>query len=97
MEDKEIEKLIEKARQIRIAAIDAIAKSGDGHIGGSMSMVETLTLLYYKYMKVDPKDPAKPDRDRLVLSKTAAHDFHPWLLDCAWRDDRCLRASSPDL
>lgn len=69
MEEKDIIELTEKARQIRIATIDAIGKSGGGHIGGSMSIVETLTILYYKYMRTDPKNPDKRDRDRLVLSK----------------------------
>ena len=69
MEEKDIIELTEKARQIRIDTIDAIGKSGGGHIGGSMSIVETLTILYYKYMRTDPKNPDKRDRDRLVLSK----------------------------
>lgn len=69
MEEKDITELTEKARQIRIDTIDAIGKSGGGHIGGSMSIVEALTILYYKYMRTDPKNPDKRDRDRLVLSK----------------------------
>lgn len=69
MDEQEIEKLTDKALGIRISTIDAIGISGGGHIGGSMSMVEVLTILYYKYMDVDPKDPKKYDRDRLVLSK----------------------------
>jgi transketolase len=69
MEDRTSEWLQEKARQLRIETIKAIGTAGGGHIGGSMSIVEVLTLLYYKYMRVDPKDPAKHERDRLVLSK----------------------------
>jgi transketolase len=42
---------------------------GWGHIGGSLSIVELLTLLYFKVMNVDPADPKKRDRDKLVLSK----------------------------
>jgi len=69
MEDRDIMELTEKARRIRITTIKAIAISGGGHIGGSMSIVEVLTLLYYRYLHVDPKNPKKQDRDRLVLSK----------------------------
>ena len=61
--------LAEKARRIRELTIDAIGKLGVGHIGGSLSVVDILTLLYYRHMNVDPADPRKRDRDILVLSK----------------------------
>lgn len=69
MDEKEIKTLEEKAKQIRKLTLDAIGHLGVGHIGGAMSVVDVLTLLYHKYMKVDPSDPGHPDRDRLVLSK----------------------------
>jgi transketolase len=40
-----------------------------GHIGGALSISDLLAVLYFERMRVDPKDPKKPDRDRLVLSK----------------------------
>jgi len=40
-----------------------------GHLGGSMSLVETLLTLYYRVLRVNPGDPADPDRDVLLLSK----------------------------
>jgi len=40
-----------------------------GHPGGSLSCCEILTVLYQELLRVDPKDPKKPDRDRLILSK----------------------------
>ena len=40
-----------------------------GHPGGSLDIAEVLAYLYFVEMKVDPKDPKNPDRDRLVLSK----------------------------
>ena len=46
-----------------------IGKSGWGHIGGSMSIVELLTVLYFCEMNIDPKNPQWEDRDRFVLSK----------------------------
>lgn len=61
--------LKEKANQIRILTLEAIGYLGVGHVGGCMSLVEVLTLLYYRHMQVDPQDPRRRDRDQLVLSK----------------------------
>ena len=69
MEKNELEMLESKAVEIRQLTIDAIGFLGAGHIGGAMSVVDVLTLLYYKYMDVSPGDPKKKDRDKLVLSK----------------------------
>ncbi len=69
MEASELHSLREIAREIRIRTIDAIGRLGVGHIGGAMSVVEVLTLLYYRHMKVWPDRPRDPKRDRLVLSK----------------------------
>ena len=57
------------AREIRILTVKCIASLGSGHIGGSMSIVDVLTALYYKEMNVDPKNPLMEGRDRLVVSK----------------------------
>ncbi len=67
--DQEIKLLQEKACQLRKDIIDITYWAGGAHIGGAMSMVEILILLYYKYMKIDPKDPTWKERDRMVLSK----------------------------
>jgi transketolase len=69
MDDQELRKLKTKARDIRKVVIAAIGNLGIGHIGGCMSIVETLVILYYKFMNIDPANPKKPDRDKLVLSK----------------------------
>jgi len=69
MEKNELEILEAKAREIRRLTIDAMGFLGVGHIGGAMSVTDILTLLYYKYMDVSPKEPKKRERDRLVLSK----------------------------
>ncbi|MCK9639961.1 MAG: transketolase [Prolixibacteraceae bacterium] len=69
MEDIELKKLEEKANEIRKMTIDEIGYLGVGHIGGALSVVEVLTVLYYKYMDVSPEDPKKKERDKLVLSK----------------------------
>ena len=55
--------------EIRKETIHAIAAAGSGHIGGAMSMVEALAVLYQKVMHIDPKQPKLSDRDRFILSK----------------------------
>ncbi len=61
--------LQKKALELRKLTIDEIGYLGVGHIGGAMSIMELLTVLYYKEMRVDPKSPRWEERDRLVLSK----------------------------
>jgi len=69
MEDKALSFLIAKAKEIRKLTLEAIGFLGIGHIGGALSVVDLLTLLYYRHMRIDSSDPAKRDRDKLVLSK----------------------------
>ena len=65
----------EKARlealchQFRIDLIETLHQRQTGHPGGSLSVLEILTTLYFTEMDVDPANPQKPDRDRLVLCK----------------------------
>ena len=54
---------------IRIAAIEAIHAIGQGHIGGALSMADALAVLYGREMRVDPKNPTWPERDKYVCSK----------------------------
>lgn len=65
----DVKELKRKALEIRKLTIEEIGHFGSGHIGGSMSIVEVLTYLYYHEMRIDPSDPKKADRDRLVCSK----------------------------
>jgi len=62
-------KLDEIARRVRIKVVKMIACSGVGHAGGAVSMAEILSVLYFKEMRLDRKNPNWPDRDRFVLSK----------------------------
>ncbi len=57
------------AEEIRIATMEEFNSLGSGHVGGAMSIVETLGVLYGGVMKIDPSNPKWEDRDRLVLSK----------------------------
>ncbi|MDQ1279380.1 MAG: transketolase [Thermoproteota archaeon] len=58
-----------KAKLFRREILEMILKAGTGHPGGSLSAIDIITALYYYKMKVDPKNPKWPDRDRFVLSK----------------------------
>ncbi len=69
MEEREVRELKAFAVQIRMAAIEAIHSIGSGHIGGALSIADVLAVLYGREMDIDPADPRKPDRDKLVCSK----------------------------
>lgn len=57
------------ARRIRMSDLEMISGARLGHIGGDYSVADILATLYGAVLKVDPSDPAWPDRDRLILSK----------------------------
>lgn len=63
------EELMKKANDIRIGIVDAVHAAKSGHPGGSLSVADIMTYLYFEEMNIDPKNPAKEDRDRFVLSK----------------------------
>jgi transketolase len=69
MDKIELNKLKEIARKIRILIIEMLSEAGSGHPGGSLSTADIMSYLYFKEMRVDPKNPELPDRDRFVLSK----------------------------
>ena len=58
-----------QANVIRKLTLEEIGKLGVGHVGGSLSICEVLSALYFRLMKIDPQNPGWPERDRLVLSK----------------------------
>jgi transketolase len=66
---KSIKELKEKARIIRKHIIRMSAEAGSGHPGGSLSCADIITVLYFKKMNYDPKNPKWENRDRFVLSK----------------------------
>lgn len=69
MNVKEKQMLETAATNIRIECLKAIKAAGSGHVGGSFSIADMMSVLYYKQMNVDPKNPNWEDRDRFVLSK----------------------------
>ncbi|HOB21129.1 MAG TPA: transketolase, partial [Candidatus Atribacteria bacterium] len=66
---QKIKELKAFAIKIRIETIKETADLGFGHLGGAMSVVELLAVLYGEVMKIDPKNPDWPDRDWLICSK----------------------------
>ena len=69
MEKSKVLELKITADKIRKNALTAVYSAASGHPGGSLSIADVLSVLYFEVMKVDPKNPQDPDRDRLVLSK----------------------------
>ena len=68
--DQERKKQLEiTAAKVRIGIIEGVYNAKCGHPGGSLSVCDALTYLYFNRMNIDPKNPSMPDRDRLVLSK----------------------------
>lgn len=66
---EEIRQLTDRARTIRMDIVDVTNWCGGSHIGGALSQADILTLLYFKYLRIDPARPDWPGRDRVVLSK----------------------------
>ena len=64
-----IEELEKMSKEIRKGIIEEVYSHSSGHPGGSLSIADILTVLYFKEMKIDEKNPKWEDRDRLVLSK----------------------------
>jgi len=70
-------RLQEQAREIRLLMLDMIQKTGGGHYGGSLSVIDILTVLYFDILKINPKRQDWPERDRFILSK--GHAAAAWV------------------
>ncbi|MCX7715551.1 MAG: transketolase [Clostridia bacterium] len=69
MDKKRVKELSIIANKVRKNALTAVYSAASGHPGGSLSIADLLTLLYFEVMNVDPKNPKDENRDRFVLSK----------------------------
>lgn len=69
LEKLEIQELEKKARKIREDIIEEVYSAKSGHPGGSLSVADILTVLYFREMNIHPENPDWEDRDRFVLSK----------------------------
>ncbi|NLM95705.1 MAG: transketolase [Firmicutes bacterium] len=71
------------ANQIRRDVVEMIYRANAGHPGGSLSCVDLVTALYFAVMRLDPKRPDWPDRDRFIMSK--GHGCPTWYAALAHR------------
>ena len=69
MNEARIKELKNIANDVRIGIIDATHAAKCGHPGGSLSIADILTYLYFEKMNIDPQNPKMENRDRFVLSK----------------------------
>jgi len=65
----EISQLKERTTQLRRDILTMTNRAGNGHVGGSLSEIDILAVLYHLVMNIDPQNPKWPDRDRFLLSK----------------------------
>ena len=57
------------AEKLRLDMVDSLHEAGSGHPGGSLSIAEIMSVLYFHEMNLDPSNPQWEERDRFVLSK----------------------------
>lgn len=69
MNAQERKDLLVAAAKVRLGILEGVFHAKSGHPGGSLSAADLFTYLYFKELRVDPKNPKDPDRDRFVLSK----------------------------
>ena len=84
--------LEKKANELRHLTLQTTAWAGSGHLGGGMSVLDLLTVMYYKYLNIKVEDPKWEDRDRFILSKGhAAIAYAPTLCDKGFNDVEMLK------
>ena len=66
---RDIKFLYKKANKVRSLILDSLYKAKSGHTGGSLSAVEIVTTIYTSFLRVDPLNPDKRERDKFILSK----------------------------
>ena len=69
MNEAKIQELKKLATEVRLGILEGVHAAASGHPGGSLSIADILTYLYFEEMNVDPENPKWDDRDRFVLSK----------------------------
>lgn len=81
-----------KAYDLRKLCMQTTMWAGSGHIGGGLSVMDLLTVLYYKYLNIKVEEPQWEDRDRFILSKGhAAIAYAPVLCDKGFNDPEMLK------
>ena len=84
--------LEKKASELRHLCLDTTYWAGSGHIGGGMSIMDMLTILYHKYLNIRVEEPLWEDRDRFIMSKGhAGIALAPVLVDKGFNDPEQLK------
>ena len=84
--------LEKKVNDLRHLTLQTTVWAGSGHLGGGMSVLDLLTVLYYKYLNIKVDDPKWEGRDRFILSKGhAAIAYAPVLCDKGFNDPEMLK------
>ncbi len=87
LDQREKQALMERACEIRKDIVTMIGVGKAGHLGGSCSLADIVTVLYFHKMRHDPKNPDMRDRDRFILSKGhAAIVQYAALMECGYFD-----------
>ena len=87
----------EIAKKVRRTILEMIYRTKSPHIGSSFSIVELLTALYFKILKVDAKNQADPDRDRFLLSKGhGVPALYPILAEKGFIEEKTLAGFAKD-
>jgi len=104
--EEEIRKLNEISRELRCTSLRMIHRRQAGHPGGSLSAVEIMAILYFKILRIDPRNPNWEERDRFLLSKghasallyaaLAKHGFFPETDLEHWGELDCHLQGHPD-
>ena len=84
--------LEDKAYELRKLCLQTTMWAGSGHIGGGLSVMDLLTVLYHKYLNIKVEDPHWEDRDRFILSKGhAGIAYAPVLCEKGFNDPEQLK------
>lgn len=88
-----VQELLKKSWSLRRNVVDIIMAGGGGHIGGDMSVLNALLVLYKNHLSISPETTADPNRDRFVLSKGhAVEALYAVLSDCGFLDLEDVKA-----
>lgn len=89
----EISELKRKTKELRKTILTMTNRVNNGHVGGSLSEIDILAVLYHNVLDIDPKNPQKEDRDRFILSKGhATPGFYTALCDRGYFDASLLES-----
>lgn len=98
LKEIELKMLQEKAAEIRKESIKMATRAGTGHLGPALSIADILTILYTRYMNIDPENPSWPERDRLVLSKGhGCISLYATLAEAGYFDKKMLKSFCGEL